>query len=53
MNAEWRRRPPVHWLVAGFLGHKPPREALAAETPASNSAEDFNALMAAAAALRR
>lgn len=21
---EWRLRPPVHWLVAGFIGYDPP-----------------------------
>jgi hypothetical protein len=23
-HAEWKRSPPVHWLVAGYLGYKPP-----------------------------
>jgi hypothetical protein len=21
---EWRLRPPVHWLVAGYIGYEPP-----------------------------
>jgi hypothetical protein len=24
-EAEWKLRPPVHWLVAGFVGYKPPQ----------------------------
>lgn len=23
LRAEWRQRPPVHWLVASYLGHEP------------------------------
>ena len=23
-KAEWRLRPPVHWLVASFVGYEPP-----------------------------
>ncbi len=26
LEAEWKRRPPVHWLIAPFLGYKPPDE---------------------------
>ena len=25
VNDEWRIRPPAHWLVAAYLGHKPPK----------------------------
>ena len=24
-QAEWRLRPPVHWLAASFMGYKPPK----------------------------
>ena len=24
LEAEWKRRPPAHWLIAPFLGYKPP-----------------------------
>ncbi len=24
-QAEWRLRPPVHWLAAAFMGYKPPK----------------------------
>jgi hypothetical protein len=23
LHAEWRRNPPVHWLLAAALGHRP------------------------------
>ncbi len=26
LQAEWKRRPPVHWLVASYLGYKTPDE---------------------------
>jgi hypothetical protein len=26
-QAEWRLRPPVHWLAAAFMGYKPPKAA--------------------------
>jgi len=24
-QAEWRLRPPVHWLAAAFMGYRPPK----------------------------
>ncbi len=24
LEAEWKRRPPAHWLIAPFLGYKAP-----------------------------
>ena len=24
-QAEWRLRPPVHWLAASFMGYQPPK----------------------------
>ena len=26
LRAEWRQRPPVHWLVANYLGYEPPAD---------------------------
>jgi hypothetical protein len=26
LQAEWRRRPPAHWLIASYLKYKPPAE---------------------------
>lgn len=26
IHRHWRRKPPVHWMVAGFLGVKPQEE---------------------------
>ena len=43
LEAEWKRRPPLHWLVAPYLGYKPPDE----EPPQYMTAEAARALMEA------
>lgn len=42
MDEEWRQRPPVHLLVAGYLGYKA-RD----QVPAVNVDEDASELLAA------
>jgi hypothetical protein len=32
---EWTLRPPVHWLVAGFIEYEPPHKAVLAAGPQS------------------
>jgi hypothetical protein len=32
-QAEWRLRPPVHWLAAAFMGYKPPKAADGPKAP--------------------
>ena len=41
LEAEWKRRPPAHWLVAPYLGYKPPDE----EPPQYMTPEAAKALM--------
>ena len=41
LREQWRRQPPAHWLIAAFVGYKPPA---APEKPA-----DFEAAYAAVA----
>ncbi|MGA2492044.1 MAG: hypothetical protein ABSF67_03735 [Roseiarcus sp.] len=41
--AEWRARPPAHWLIAAALRYRP----LAAEAPAASQAPTVAALRAA------
>jgi len=33
LRAEWRRNPPVHWLVAAALGYREPSENPAPRQP--------------------
>ena len=32
-QAEWRLRPPVHWLAASFMGYQPPKARDGSKTP--------------------
>jgi len=33
LQAEWRRHPPAHWLIAAALKYKPPGETLKQSQP--------------------
>jgi len=33
LQAEWRRHPPIHWLIAAALKYRPPGEAAAQIQP--------------------
>jgi hypothetical protein len=33
LHAEWRRNPPIHWLIAAALKYRPPGEAATPRQP--------------------
>jgi hypothetical protein len=35
LRESWRRHPPAHWLIAAFIGYKPPRDPGAAKAAAT------------------